>query len=306
MSYLLGTSESFLRRCSDILLTFSTKTSNLDTIKYGFDLRLATCKWMTENLEHIMKSFVPPSHPRKLVPSNNSGLTIAAFLISAVSILLAVFTTGGIIYKKREVSLGRSRQVLPQVEFLLFLLVGILMVSIGGLLLATEPSKGTCIGSMWLINIGYTAQLVPTLICVSTILKIVKDSMKMKRVTVDKKKMFRRSIGFIGLAAVYCLFWTIFDTPHSEASLQVTDVQNEFGETIVNVSHYCDSDSHIWFYISFTYQATLLLCASALAYQMRQVPNVSSSLETISFLYLFIDSCLLMTAFYYTILSLID
>ena len=170
------------------------------------------------------------------------------------------------------------------------------MVSIGGLLLAIEPSKGTCIGSMWLINIGYTSQLVPTLICVSTIIKIVKDSMKMKRVTVDRKKMFRRSIGFSGLAAVYCLFWTIFDTPHSEASLQVTNGQNEFGETIVNVSHYCDSDSNIWFYISFTYQATLLLCGSALAYQMRQVPNVSSSLETI-LPHLFIDACLLMPAF---------
>ncbi len=230
-----------------------------------------------------MKSFVPPSHPRTMVLSNNSGLTIAAFLSSAVAILLAMCTTGGIIYKKRQVSLGRSTQVLPQVEFLLFLLVGILMVSIGGLLLAIEPSRGTCIGSIWLINVGYTAQLVPTLICVSTIIKIVKDSMRMKMVRVDKKKMFRsrRSIGISGLAAIYCLFWTIFDTPHSEASLQVTDVQNKFGETIVNVSHYCDSDSDIWFYISFTYQATLLLCASALAYQMRQVPNVSSSVETI-------------------------
>mmetsp|Transcript_34240 Transcript_34240/g.102525 ORF Transcript_34240/g.102525 Transcript_34240/m.102525 type:complete len:928 (-) Transcript_34240:190-2973(-) len=237
--------------------------------KYGFDLRLATCKWMTENLDHIMKSFVPPSHPRILVPSNNSALTIAAFVFSAIAILLTIGTMGGILFKHQKGSFGRATQI----EFLLLLLAGLFMVSVGSLLLAIEPSTGTCVGSIWMINVGYTTQLVPTLIRVSTIIKIVKDSMKMKIVMVDKKKMFRRSIGISGLAAIYCLFWTIFDTPHSENSLEVTGDQNEFGETIVKLSHYCDSDSDVWFYASFTYQAILLLCASALAYEMRQVPN---------------------------------
>jgi hypothetical protein len=38
--------------------------------KCGFDLRYSTCDWMAENLEHVAKSYIPPSHPRTLVESN--------------------------------------------------------------------------------------------------------------------------------------------------------------------------------------------------------------------------------------------
>ena len=89
----------------------------------------------------------------------------------------------------------------------------------------------------------------------------------------DRKKLLTRSIGISALAAVYCTFWTAFDPPQSKMSLELTQDTNEFGETIVYVSHYCDSQSSIWFLIMFVSQGFLLLCASLLAYQMRSVPN---------------------------------
>lgn len=149
------------------------------------------------------------------------------------------------------------------------------MVSVGSLLMALEPSTWTCVASIWMINIGYTTQIIPTLICVSTIIKIVRASRRMKIVKVDKRKLFLRSISLSAIAAVYCLFWTIFDTPQSRKDLQITGQKNELGETVVAVSNYCDSESRIWFFVFFAAQALLLICASALAYQMRQVPNVS-------------------------------
>ena len=228
--------------------------------KYGFDLRFATCKWLADNLDKIVEKFVPPSHPQVFVSSQDFGLTIAAIVFSAIAILLTVGTIGGILYKHRKGKLGRGTQI----EFLLLLLAGLVMVSVGSLLMAVEPSTGSCVGSIWMINVGYAAQLVPTLIRVSTIVKIVRASMKMKIVNVDKKKLVRKSMGISGIAAIYCLFWTIFDAPKSDIVVNVTGDQNEFGETIVSVSNHCDSDSSIWFYVSFVIQAFLLVCASAL------------------------------------------
>jgi hypothetical protein len=47
-----------------------------------------------------------------------------------------------------------------QIEFLCFLLVGLLMISIGGLTLALEPSTGTCTASVWFSNVGFITELV--------------------------------------------------------------------------------------------------------------------------------------------------
>eukprot|EP00581_Thalassiosira_minuscula_P019956 CAMPEP_0183713740 /NCGR_PEP_ID=MMETSP0737-20130205/8494_1 /TAXON_ID=385413 /ORGANISM="Thalassiosira miniscula, Strain CCMP1093" /LENGTH=971 /DNA_ID=CAMNT_0025942567 /DNA_START=126 /DNA_END=3041 /DNA_ORIENTATION=+ len=235
----------------------------------SYDLRVSTCKWMANNLENVIKSFVPPSYPRTFVKSQNSALSICAILFSAIAILISLGTTGGILYKHRNGTVGRGAQI----EFLLLLLAGLFMVSIGSLLLALEPSTGTCTGSVWMVNVGYTTQLVPTIIRVSTIIKIVRSSLKMKIVKVDKKKLLQKSIGISGIAALFCTLWTILDKPHSQASLKVTDEKNDLGETVVLVSYFCGSTSRIWFYVSFTCQALLLLSASVLASQMRQVPN---------------------------------
>jgi hypothetical protein len=67
------------------------------------------------------------------------------------------------------------------------------------------------------------------------------ESKKMRIVIVDKKKLIQKSISLSSLAAVFCLFWTIFDTPQPHSSLKVTSNQNDLGETVVHVSHFCGS-----------------------------------------------------------------
>ena len=241
--------------------------------KFGFDLRFATCQWLVDNLEYIVEKAVPPSYPRTLVVSQSSALTIAAITFGIFAVIICVCTTGGITYKYRKGRLGKSAQI----SFLVFLLIGLIMVSVGGLLLAFKPSNGTCTSAMWFIVVGYPTMLIPILIRVSAIIKIVRSSMKFKVVKVDKKKLIRVSIGLSALSAVYCIFWTIFDQPKSHTSLVVTDEQNDLGETVVSVSYYCDSESNIWFYVAFACHMFLLSCASSLAYQMRQFPNVSKA-----------------------------
>jgi len=251
--------------------------------KFNFDLRFATCKWMAENLDNIIKSAVPPTHPRTFAgDTGTTPLTIVALVFSSIAILLTISTVYGMWYKYQQGSIATAAQI----EFLALLLVGLFLVSIGSLLLALEPSKWTCTGSIWMINIGYTTQLVPTMIRVSAIIKIVRASKRMKVVTVNRKVLLTRSIGFSVIAALYCALWTIFDPPHSEASLNLSQDKNDFGETIVTVSNYCDSNSPIWFVVMFACQALLLIVASVLAHQMRSAPNaVNDSQELAVMIY---------------------
>jgi len=65
-------------------------------------------------------------------------------------------------------------------------------------------------------------------------------------------------------------------------NLVVSQNKNEFGETIVSVSHSCNSDSIIWFMFMFASQACLLIGSSVLAYQMRSVPNCVNDSKELS------------------------
>ena len=160
--------------------------------KPNFDLRFATCKWVAKNLDHIVENWIPPSYPRQLVGgAKHDPFTIVALVFSAIAIILTAGTACGVRYKQQQGTLARTAQI----EFLVLLLAGLLFVSIGSLLLALPPSKGVCVGSIWTINIGYTTQLVPTIIRVSAIIKIVRASKKFKIVTVDKTELLTRSIG---------------------------------------------------------------------------------------------------------------
>jgi len=251
--------------------------------KFGFDLRYATCEWMVENLETVIQSVVPPTHPRAFKgASNTSPLAIVALVFSAITITFTICTVCAMWHKHQKGAIGRAAQI----EFLVLLLVGLFLVSIGSLSLALEPSKWTCTGSIWMITIGYTTQLVPTMIRVSAIIKIVRASMKMKVVNVNRKVLLTRSIGLSAIAALYCTVWTIYDPPQSQTSLLVSEDKNDFGETIVSVSNYCDSNLQIWFIISFICQAFLLVGASVLAHQMRSAPNaVNDSAELAVMIY---------------------
>lgn len=168
--------------------------------KYGFDLRLETCQWVADNLEHVVKTMIPESHPRTYVESQNTALAAFAISLAVIAIIISIGTTAGVTFKWKKKSLKGV-----QIEFLCFLLAGVLMISIGSLLLALEPSTSTCTASIWFMCVGYTTELVPTLIRVSTIIKIVRNSMKLKVVKVNKKKLIGKSIGFcILVSAFYC------------------------------------------------------------------------------------------------------
>jgi 7 transmembrane sweet-taste receptor of 3 GCPR len=132
-----------------------------DIDKYGFDPRFATCMWLRENLDYF-EDFIPRNYPRVGQKENVLQSPLFYFAI-AIGILAAVMTVTVtvITYRRRKGYVMRFSQV----EFLFLLLLGLLMVSLGSILLVIPPKNWSCIMITWLVGLGYTLELV----CIGTI-----------------------------------------------------------------------------------------------------------------------------------------
>ena len=258
------------------------------TDPYNFDLRFVACKWVADNLEDITK-LIPQSHPRTFTESSlqTAPISISAMVIGALAIIVTVAAAFVMsdISKCQSVSLMRSSMLkTSQIEFVNLLLMGLFMVPVGALLMVCKPSNGTCISSVWLINVGYTLVLVPTLVRVSAIIHVIQEGNKFRRVTVDKKKLLRTSLGISAIAAIFCALWTGLDPIKVQEELSMTNETNDLGETVVKVSYYCKSESDAWYWVSFTWQCLLLVSGSVLAFQMRSVPKIVNDSKALAFM----------------------
>jgi len=257
-------------------------------VNNSFDFRYATCKWLADNWDFVAR-LVPQSHPRTFTedPLLTAPITVTALVISALA-LVVTSTTAFLISGVPQCQSISTRRLAfrktSQIEFVYLLLLGQLFIPLGALLLACTPSKGTCITSVWLINVGYTLVLVPTLVRVSALIKVLQAGKKFRRVTVDKKKLVKTSIGISAIAAVFCALWTGLDPMIPQEQLILTDEANDLGETIVEVSYYCKSESDAWFWIVFTWQGLLLASGSALAFQLRSAPKIVNDSNKLAFM----------------------
>merc|ERR1719221_1461104 len=114
----------------------------------------------------------------------------------------------------------------------------------------------------------------------------------MKVVKVDKKILLIKSVIGSVVAALYCMFWTIFDPPKSYSNIEVTDdmVHDKDGlsQTVVLIFSHCESRSLAWYNVSFMLQGLLLIGGSFLIYSsmiiliLRFVAHfIGGALETI-------------------------
>ena len=241
----------------------------LDSDKWGYDPREATCQWFVDNLDMI-KSVIPRSYPRVLREDDDLkdplfftslSLGIAATLLVSIAMILT--------WKHRT----KRALMQAQVEFLWILLIGLLMVAVGAVLLVIPPSDVSCSAIIWLTNLGYTMELVPLIIKVAAINRLMLAAQRMRRVVLKRQSLFGAVFLLSGLVVCYLVLWTILDPPIKKAEYDLTDRETDTGETIVLRSYYCQSNSNFWFHISVAYHVMLLICATVLAFQMRKVQH---------------------------------
>jgi len=233
------------------------------------DPRQAVCEWVADNLEYI-QPFIPRTYPRVPLRKDAQTPLLYASTILGGIVMVLVLLTMVLVYENRAC---RTIQY-AQIEFLGFLLVGSLFIAIGAIVMGAPPSSASCIVEVWLINLGYTAELVPLVVKVAAVNHITQAGRSMKRAKINREFLFGVVICISVLVVVFLTVWTVLDPPQLTHEYELTETINENGETTVLVLDVCASESIIWRYVALGWNGFLLLCTTILAIQMRKIQMV--------------------------------
>lgn len=255
---------------------------------YNFDARAATCQWVVDNLDHVL-SFVPESHPRTIreVDTSRDPLFVGALTAACLSALVVLLSIVSIALKRRT-----KVVVYAQVQSLIVLLVGLLLLSLGSILLALPTfTDNVCISMAWLINLGYAIHLAPLCSKIFAINNLLNTSGKqMQRIRLSKLQLYRTLTIFIVLVIAFMMMWTMMDPPQKVFAYEVTEQETSDGETIVSSCSHCRCTSNIWMLTSLSWQAILLLPTAVIAFvacQIREDMNDTRSLSMIVYSHCF-------------------
>jgi len=263
---------------SDLQMTdMFARWHDRSTDKLNFGSRDAACEWIVDNFQ-FMESFVPPNYPRAIQTRDGlSTVSIIALCLAAVSLVLAL-VSGGVTYVQRE----KPAMKRAQVFFLELLLAGLLLVAIGGVVSSLPPSDGTCIASAWLINFGYSVELVPLVVKSAALNHVMGAGRRMKRLVLKQQALYRAVALISTMVAMILVVWTVVDPPLQQTEYFLTQSTNEAKETIIEEDYHCQSDSLAWRILSFSWQMLLLLIAGVLAFQNRNYRNDLTEVRTLA------------------------
>lgn len=96
---------------------------------------------------------------------------------------------------------------------------------------------------------------------------------KLKRVTIERSTLYYFVTAWAFFAVVGLTVWTAVDPRQPHKHLTLLDETNSYGETVVQLTYYCRSDSIYWLYVVMLIHFCLLMWAAVLAFQTRNVPQ---------------------------------
>lgn len=238
--------------------------------------REGVCKWVIENYQDV-RDFVPRTYPRVLKEVDEKGPILYASTLVAGFVCLQVVWTAWMVFDQRHRKVIR----MAQVEFLWLLLAGALIISVGAVLAGVSPSDHICVAEIWLIDIGYTLELVPLLVKVSAINKVMLAASQMRRAVVKRENLLGGVALIVAFVMVFLSVWTALDAPKRMPEYDLTDTLVGNNETLVLIDYYCSSGSSAWKFFSVGWTALLLLWASVLAFQSRNVRQEFNESQTL-------------------------
>jgi len=264
--------EAKISPAHDLIRSYTMTTLQLNEIMQYWtemkDPREATCQWFIDNFE-AMKRNVPTTFPRVVqVEDEWSQSTLAVVAMSLASMaFFVVLITAATTYVKRD-----TRPIkFAQLEFLCFIIVGLFLVSLGSLLMTLPVSDEICIVTSWLVVVGYTMELIPLLVKISALAMLLQAAKKMKRVKLERKWLFGIVFLCILSSMVFAAVWTGLDPNKKTTTHDLTDDETDEGERIVMLRFYCASNSDVWRYCVTAVHLAMLLSATVLAIQTRNV-----------------------------------
>lgn len=296
----MHTPEAIKSPAYEALKKFQISNMELDQIfsnqASGCPPREAVCDFLvaTNAGSQLLQAAVPLSYPRMVQEKETDFPLLYGSTLLAGAVFLMVLWTGVLVYRTRK----QRVIAYAQVEFLFLLLAGSLTLSIGALIMGLAPTNAFCVAQIWLVNIGYAFELVPLIVKVAALNRVVNAARRLRRTKIRRTSLFGAVfiilIGFI----LFLTIWTILDPPHKTAEYELSDpplqddvevspehTAEQVGEIIagapvawlhetnVNKFYHCQSDSNVWRSLAIGWQLVLLLSASVLAFQTRNVQS---------------------------------
>jgi len=240
--------------------------------------RDGVCKWAADNLDFLM-SVIPDSYPRITQEEERSVFGVAMMTLGSLATLVTLTTACAVYMNRKRPSIQAA-----QLDFLYILLSGSFLIGVGAILSSVPASDGSCTSYSWFIQIGYTLELVPLIIKVAAINRMMEAARRMRRVEIHRNSLYIGVASITVLVAVYLSVWTILDPSQRTAEYELTDSSTEVGERIVAVYYYCSSDSLTWEYVAAGWNLVLLLGATVLAFQTRNIIKTYNESRTLGVL----------------------
>jgi hypothetical protein len=133
--------------------------------------RDAICSWAFDHMEYL-KSFIPNSYPRVVSYQYGDGpLFYASISLGTITTFL-VLCTDFLVHRRRRL----QTIINAQIDFLWLLISGSLLIALGAIVVVVPVSNGTCVAGIWLVNIGYSLELVPMIVKVAAIQKRISST----------------------------------------------------------------------------------------------------------------------------------
>ena len=145
---------------------------------------------------------------------------------------------------------------------------GWFLISISSVTSAQGTSDALCVTAEWGMLLGYTLEIAPILVKVQAINYVTREAMRFERIRIDTKKLQTFPIYFAVPVIIYLIVWTSVDMPKSTSAIHFNSSDND---NVVNIDYACSSSSRIWVIVGYMWQVFLLLTASVLAFQSRDV-----------------------------------
>lgn len=248
------------------------------------DPRDAVCTWLTDNLSFI-DSAMPVTFPRVISDSAEAVLSKWVLVLGILAAFM-VAVTALLVYQKRE----KPSVKYAQLDFLFILLAGALLVSVGAILNGVRASDASCLAGIWFVHLGYTLELVPLIIKVAALNKLMTSAQRFERVKLSRRSL-HGAVALVGLAVCIVLaVWSATDPPRQVAEHSMSDDLSPPGERlfdawIVDRELYCSSgESDAWEFAGLGWNTLLLLAASVLAFQTRNLKEDFNESRTLAFL----------------------
>lgn len=257
----------------------------------GHAAREVVCEWVGNNMEYV-SSFIPPSHPRAVIPKTNKRqvVEVVAYSVGAFAVLYVVAATVEM-YEKRTMKVF----LYAQVKFIFVVLFGLLLVAIASILYVVEPSVVVCTTEFWLVAIGYTCMLVPLIIKVSAMNQLMRASARMRRIRIRTNALYAKVMAWLIVVTIFLVVWTAVDAPRP---IQLRTLSED--RTTIFTETGCMSSSEYWVVIYLSWEMLLAISAFVLAFQSRKAKaefNESKSLCMMIYSHLGF-ACLRIIAFY--------